>query len=97
MLIFPEVARKVQKEIEDVVGSDRLPEVADRVNLPYTEAAWKETLRWNTSVPLGASALIQTSQPSNCSQSAIPHKITEDEVIGGYFIPKGTVINANIG
>jgi hypothetical protein len=66
MLIFPEIARKVQKEIENVVGTDRLPEVADRINLPYTEAVWKESLRWNTSVPIGASISTHQSRSSNC-------------------------------
>jgi cytochrome P450 len=97
MLIFPEIATKVQKEIENVVGDDRLPKFADRVNLPYTEAAWKESLRWNTSLPLGAPISIQQSQSSDCSRSGAPHKNTNDEVIGGYFIPKGTVISPNIG
>jgi Cytochrome P450 len=54
MFIFPEIAAKVHKEIEDVVGNDRLPTLADRKYLPYTEATWLEGLRWNTSLPIGA-------------------------------------------
>lgn len=80
MVLFPEVASKVKKEIEDVVGRDSLPKVTDRPNLPYTEAVWKESLRWGPVGPLG-----------------LPHMNTADEVIDGYFIRKGTIINANIG
>jgi hypothetical protein len=53
MLLFPDVARKVQEEITDVVGSDRLPNAGDRANLPYTEAVWKEAIRWNPAAPFG--------------------------------------------
>lgn len=44
---------KMQKEIDAVVG-DRLPTILDRESLPYTEAVWKESMRWNPSVPVGA-------------------------------------------
>lgn len=52
MFMFPEIAAKVQKEIDSVIG-DRLPKVVDREHLPYTEAVWKESLRWKTAIPLG--------------------------------------------
>lgn len=56
MVLFPEVASKVKKEIEDVLGRDSLPKVTDRPNLPYTEAVWKESLRWGPVGPLGQSS-----------------------------------------
>ncbi|PVF92648.1 cytochrome P450 [Serendipita vermifera] len=80
MFMFPDIAQKVQDEITSVVGSERLPDVSDWANLPYTEAVWKESLRWNPSVPFG-----------------IPHVNINDESIDGYFIPKGSIINPNIG
>ncbi len=49
----PDVAIKAQKEIENVVGSDRLPTFADRPALPYIDAVMSEVLRWGTPVPLG--------------------------------------------
>lgn len=52
MLMFPKIAQRLQREIDTVVG-DRLPTVIDREMLPYTEAVWKESLRWNATVPLG--------------------------------------------
>ncbi|KAF9508857.1 hypothetical protein BS47DRAFT_1397467 [Hydnum rufescens UP504] len=46
MLLYPEVQRKAQDEIERVVGSDRLPGMHDRDSLPYVENLIKELVRW---------------------------------------------------
>ncbi|KAJ8472424.1 hypothetical protein ONZ45_g16660 [Pleurotus djamor] len=48
----PEVLAKAQKELDTIVGADRMPSFADRPNLPYVEAVYKETLRWASPVPL---------------------------------------------
>ncbi|KAM0260067.1 hypothetical protein ACHAQJ_002991 [Trichoderma viride] len=53
MILFPEVQRKAQEEIDRVVGSDRLPGYEDRENLPYVEAIAKEALRFFPVVPIG--------------------------------------------
>jgi hypothetical protein len=53
MLLFPNVALKLQEEITNVIGSDRLPTAGDRPNLPYAEAVWKEAMRWNPAGPFG--------------------------------------------
>ncbi|KAJ2920647.1 hypothetical protein H1R20_g16448, partial [Candolleomyces eurysporus] len=50
---YPEVQAKGQAEIDAVIGSDRLPLVADRGQLPYVHAIVKEVSRWYTVVPLG--------------------------------------------
>lgn len=44
MTLFPEVQRKAQEEIDQVLGG-RLPAVADRGKLPYVDAIVKEVLR----------------------------------------------------
>jgi len=53
LLIFPEVQRTAQAEIDRVIGADRLPTLADRDNLPYIEALLKEVHRWHTVAPMG--------------------------------------------
>lgn len=42
----PEWQKKLQKEVDDVVGKDRLPEFEDIPQLPTVRAVAKETLRW---------------------------------------------------
>ncbi|KAI0071515.1 cytochrome P450 monooxygenase [Panus rudis PR-1116 ss-1] len=49
----PAVYKKMQEELDRVVGKDRLPELDDRDSLPYVEAVVKETLRWRPPTPLG--------------------------------------------
>ncbi|KAF5381704.1 hypothetical protein D9615_005603 [Tricholomella constricta] len=52
MIAHPEVLAEAQKEIDTVVGSDRLPTFKDRPKLPYIEAILNETWRWGVPVPL---------------------------------------------
>lgn len=44
--------RRIQAEIDDVIGSDRLPVWLDHKTMPYTEAFIMEMMRWRTIVPL---------------------------------------------
>lgn len=46
MVLHPEVLKKAQKEIDVVVGQDRLPEFDDRDKLPYVECVMQETMRY---------------------------------------------------
>ncbi|CAN7995742.1 unnamed protein product, partial [Ixodes hexagonus] len=47
------VQKKLQKEVDDVVGRHRAPEWEDRHRMPYTMAVIWEMLRWRTTTPLG--------------------------------------------
>ncbi|KAG2120450.1 cytochrome P450 [Suillus discolor] len=82
MTLFPDVQKKAQAEIDAVVGPDRLPSFADRASLPYIEALAKEVLRWN-------------SLPSGIPMSGFVHRVTEDDIHDGYYIPKGSLIIPN--
>jgi len=79
MTLYPEVQKKAQQEIDEVIGKDRLPCMADRDKLPYLGAVYKEVLRWQSIGPVG-----------------IPHYTCEDDTYMGYFIPKGSIVIANI-
>ncbi|KZT04888.1 cytochrome P450 [Laetiporus sulphureus 93-53] len=52
MLLFPDVQRKAQDEIDRVIGRGRLPTFEDRDSLPYIQAIHHETQRWHPSVLL---------------------------------------------
>ena len=53
MALYPEVQKKAQAEIDDVVGPNRLPNFRDRFSLPYINAVVKESSRWNLVLPIG--------------------------------------------
>ncbi|CAB3242029.1 unnamed protein product [Arctia plantaginis] len=52
MLRNPDIKRRVQEELDVVVGRERLPTIEDMINLPYTETTILETLRMSNIVPL---------------------------------------------
>lgn len=53
MILYPDVARKAQAEIDTIVGLDRLPSFADREKLPYINALVLEVIRWHSVTPTG--------------------------------------------
>ncbi|KAI0712884.1 cytochrome P450 monooxygenase [Fomitopsis betulina] len=53
MVLYPDVQRKAQAELDRVVGDSRLPDFGDRDALPYLEAVVMEVYRWCAPVPLG--------------------------------------------
>jgi cytochrome P450 len=79
MVLYPDVQKKAQTELDAVIGNSRLPNLNDRARLPYINAIVTEVLRWNSVAPTG-----------------VPHTAIEDGYIAGYFIPKGSLILANL-
>ncbi|XP_033115782.1 cytochrome P450 2F5-like [Anneissia japonica] len=52
MLVFPDVQRKVQDELDNVVGRDKSVTLSDKKDLPYTQAVIKEILRMCNVIPM---------------------------------------------
>ena len=53
MVRYPEIQTRVQQELDQVVGLDRLPSMKDKTDLPYTEAVIMEIQRHANIVPMG--------------------------------------------
>lgn len=53
MIMYPDVQKQAQDEIDQVTGGTRLPSLADRESLPYISRVVSETLRWNPIAPMG--------------------------------------------
>jgi len=53
MALHPEIQKRVQNEIDHVIGKDRYPEFKDESNLPYTAATMAEIYRHHSMSALG--------------------------------------------
>ncbi|KAH9053950.1 cytochrome P450 [Lactarius deliciosus] len=53
LVLYPEVQRRAQAELDSVISRDRLPTYGDKLRLPYIEAMSKELMRWHMVTPLG--------------------------------------------
>jgi len=80
MLLYPDVQRKAQEEIDRVVGEDRLPTMEDEPKLQYIRSIVKESLRWMPTTILDAGS----------------HAVTQDDYYNGMLIPKGAGVMNNV-
>ncbi|KAF8523698.1 cytochrome P450 [Hysterangium stoloniferum] len=78
MILYPKAQLTAQRELDAVIGPNRLPSFEDRSSLPYVTALCKEVLRWH---PVLATSM--------------PHRLMQDDVVGQYFIPAGTMVLGN--
>ena len=53
MLLYPDVQKRAQDELDAVVGRSRVPTFADMPRLPYVCAIVKEAVRWRPVAPMG--------------------------------------------
>ena len=52
-MLYPEVQKRAQDELDATVGRARVPTFADLPRLPYISAIIKESIRWRPVTPLG--------------------------------------------
>ena len=98
MQLHPEEAKKMQAEIDAILGPGQLPTPADRDRLPYTEGFFEEVTRMYCLVPCGLLFLyILFPLPNLCNLTSVglAHVAREDDVHDGYFIPKGSIVVPN--
>ncbi|XP_061855118.1 vitamin D 25-hydroxylase isoform X1 [Colius striatus] len=53
MALYPNIQGQVQKEIDLVIGPNKMPVLEEKCKMPYTEAVLHEVLRFCNIVPLG--------------------------------------------
>ncbi|KAF7372757.1 Cytochrome P450 2B19 [Mycena sanguinolenta] len=80
-ILYPKWIPRAQREIDAIVGEDRLPSFKDRPCLPFVEAIVRETLRWRPAAPFGV-------PHQSTADNVVEYKGKE------YLLPKGSVIFA---
>ncbi|XP_012825132.2 cytochrome P450, family 2, subfamily C, polypeptide 8, gene 2 isoform X1 [Xenopus tropicalis] len=80
IITYPHIQAQVQKEIDKVVGPDRLPGIADRAQMPYTNAVIHEIHRFLDLVPLSLPHM--ATQDTVCRGFRIPKGTTVIPLIG---------------
>ncbi|KAF7372796.1 Steroid 17-alpha-hydroxylase/17,20 lyase [Mycena sanguinolenta] len=80
-ILYPEWIPRAQREIDAIVGEDRLPSFKDHPHLPFVEAIVRETLRWRPAVRFGL-------PHQSTADDVVEYKGK------AYFIPKGSIIFA---
>lgn len=63
MIMYPDVQKQAQDEIDRVTGGTRLPCLADRESLPYISRIVSETFRWNPVGPMGLAHVAEEDIP----------------------------------
>lgn len=80
MILFPEVQKRAQEEIDRVVGTEHPPTWEDEPRLQYVRGCVKESLRWMPTTLTGA----------------VPHATTQNDEYMGYQIPAGAGVLNNV-
>ncbi|KAH9987417.1 cytochrome P450 [Russula vinacea] len=99
LVLFPQVQRRAQAELDAVIGRDRLPTFDDRPRLTYIEALCKELLRWQMVTPMGlphSSSRDDVYKGFFIPKGRIAHSTFWDFAINHLVqIPKGSIMVAN--
>uniref|UniRef100_V9KF20 Cytochrome P450 1A n=1 Tax=Callorhinchus milii TaxID=7868 RepID=V9KF20_CALMI len=51
LVLYPDLQKRLQDEIDEKIGKDRSPRLSDRSRLPYTDAFILETFRYSSFLP----------------------------------------------
>ena len=85
MLHAPEVVDRAHAELDKVTGGTRLPTFADRPSLPFITAIAKESLRWESVIPMGVPHVVKKDDV----RSLFHHPV--DPYLQRYRFTKGTL------
>ncbi|ROL51013.1 Cytochrome P450 2J6 [Anabarilius grahami] len=86
LITYPEVQEKVHEEIDRVIGCSREPNIADKANMPFTEAVIHEILRFGDIVPMNGLRVVNKDTtlgecfiPKGTAIMPILHSVLFDE------------------
>ncbi|NXE26966.1 CP1A5 protein, partial [Ardeotis kori] len=82
LVTYPNIQKRIQKELDQIIGQERRPRLSDRGTLPYTEAFILEMFRHSSFLPF--------TIPHRQVLST-----TRDTVLNGYYIPKDRCVFVN--
>ena len=86
MIRHPDVQHKAQAEVDLITGGCWIPGLNDR---------WVHGQEGRAQFPY-VECLVKELLRFNPVVPLVPHSVLEDQVYGGYLIPKGTWVMANI-
>ena len=58
VMVYSEVQREIQQQLDDILGMQRLPTSANHRKLSFIDCVVSECLRWNPVLPLGLVHLV---------------------------------------
>ncbi|XP_023120674.2 cytochrome P450 2J4-like [Amphiprion ocellaris] len=86
MIHYPDIQKRVQAEIDAVIGSSRQPSMTDRENMPYTDAVIHEIQRMGNILPLNVARMANKDTtldkytiPKGTILMATLHSVLHDE------------------
>ncbi|KXN84921.1 O-methylsterigmatocystin oxidoreductase [Leucoagaricus sp. SymC.cos] len=94
-LLYLEIQKKAQEELDRMLGHGRLPEFGDREMLPCLETIVKDVSRWKLTTPISEVLSCLQGRYTLIQGLNVPHYSTEDGEYRGYFISKNTTVISN--
>jgi hypothetical protein len=98
MIKYPELQKKAQMYIDEIVGQGRSPQWSDYSNLPYITQIIKEVFRWRPVAPLAFPHLLTEGELNAWVSTSHSYILTcnIDDWVEGKLLPKGSSIVINV-
>ena len=88
LIRFPEVQRQCQREIDAAVAEDAAAREGDCSLISVANISKR--------LPFTNAALLETQRISSIAGGSLPHLVRRDTTLGGYHVPRGSIVSANI-